>query len=231
MNRERTTHRHGQAALLAAAAMLMHAGAVQAAPQQAESVAAGLAGAMALGVAQGQATEPAEIPSVAPRFGDIGSEWWSISASGMADNDDNDDFSLRFSYHRFLAEDFEINLGLTGWFHDQPNNDELSGSFDLGFRYHFLAADDKRWTTYADIGIGFMLSSGDVPEGGTDYNFTPRVALGTTLRLPDSLGGSVGARLDLSAGWQHYSNASTSGSDKNPARDSLFVRVGVIFPF
>lgn len=149
----------------------------------------------------------------------------------MVDDDDNTDYSARFGYHHFLAEDFEINLALTGWYHDQPGDDEQSLSFDLGFRYHFLSPEDKRWTVYADLGIGFMLATGDVPDGGTSYNFTPRAGLGMTMRLPDQLGGNAGGRLDLGLGWQHYSNASTAGSDKNPARDSILFRAGVIFPF
>ncbi len=196
-----------------------------------------LAGSMSLGAAQSQ-TPPAETeaeadPQPAPLalFGSEGSQWWGLSASGMIDTDDNKDYSLRFSYHHFLADRFEYNLALTAWFHDQRTDDEFSGSFDLGFRYHFLAAQDRRWTVYADLGIGFMLSTGKVPEGGSDYNFTPRVGIGTTMLLPQNLGGDAGGRLDMTIGWQHYSNASTSGSDDNPARDSLFIRVGVIFPF
>lgn len=167
-----------------------------------------------------------------PVFGAKGSEWWSVSASGMADDDDNRDYSVRLGYHHFIAEDFEINAAITGWYHDQPNENEYSGSFDLGFRYHFLCDEqNKDWTVYADVGIGVMLSSGEVPEGGTDFNFTPRVGLGMTMRLPDQFGGAAGGRLDLGAGWQHYSNASISGSDDNPARDSFQFRAGVMFPF
>lgn len=193
-----------------------------------------LAGGLSLGVVaqetdSGQAI--AEQPPIPPVFGSKGSSWLSISGSGMDDFADNTDYSLRLAYHQFIARDFEVNLALTAWYHDQPDNDELSGSFDLGFRYHFMRADDRRWTIYADTGIGLMLSTGEVPVGGTDYNFTPRAGLGTTLLLPQHLGGDRGARLDLGVGWQHYSNASTSGSDSNPARDSLIIRVGVIFPF
>ncbi|MFI4854900.1 MAG: acyloxyacyl hydrolase [Phycisphaerales bacterium JB065] len=196
-----------------------------------------LAGSMSLGAMQIEARDTEGDSSAGtdsappPVFGSEGSCWWGLSTSGMIDDDDNEDYSLRFTYHHFIADRFEYNLALTGWFHDQPMDDEFSGSFDLGFRYHFHVAEDRRWTVYGDLGIGFMLSSGEVPQGGTDYNFTPRVAIGTTMLLPQNLGGDAGGRLDLTFGWQHYSNASTSGSDDNPARDSLFIRVGVIFPF
>lgn len=196
------------------------------------SIADRLASSLSLGATLSQ--DESEAPTAQKRiwdFGESGSHWWGLSTSGMADDDDNRDYSVRFSYHYFAAEDFEINLALTGWVHDQPNDDEFSGSFDLGFRYHFLTASDKRWSVYADTGIGVMLSSGSVPEGGTDVNFTPRAGVGVTMRLPDGFGGEAGGRLDLGVGWQHFSNASSSGSDRNPARDSLFVRVGVMFPF
>ena len=201
----------------------------------------GLAGAMALPAAQDgtpvtpgsdDQVEPELATEVVPGFGDKGSAWWSITGSGMVDDgSENKDFSLRLSYHNFLAKDFELNLALTGWYHDQPDTEEWSGSFDLGFRYHFLNKREEGWSGYIDTGIGFMLSSDEVPEGGTDYNFTPRAGAGLTLRLPDNLGGDAGARLDIGVGWQHYSNASTSGSDDNPARDSVYLRAGVIFPF
>jgi hypothetical protein len=179
----------------------------------------------------GESPEQADRCEVPP-FGEKGCDWWSISASGMADDDDNRDFSLRLGYHNFIAEDFEFNAALTGWYHDQPNDNEFSGSFDIGFRYHFWVEEKRKdWTVYADIGIGLLLSSGEVPEGGTDVNFTPRAGVGLTMRLPDGFGGEAGGRLDLGVGWQHFSNASSAGSDRNPARDSIIVRAGVMFPF
>jgi len=191
-----------------------------------------LAGSLALGAALSEnESEATQDSKRVPKFGERHSHWWGVSASGMIDDNDNKDYSLRFSYHYFAAEDFEVNLALTGWFHDQPNDDEFSGSFDFGFRYHFLTGSDKRWSVYADTGIGLLVSSGSVPEGGTDVNFTPRAGVGLTMRLPEGLGGEAGGRLDLGVGWQHYSNASTAGSDRNPARDSIIVRVGVMFPF
>jgi len=139
-----------------------------------------------LGASAGAANAEGQAPREVPLFGKKGTDWWSISASGMADDDDNRDFSLRLGYHCFIADNFEISAALTGWYHDQPNDNEFSGSFDLGFRYHFLCDEqNKDWTVYADIGIG----------------------------------------------WQHYSNASITGSDDNPARDSFQVRAGVMFPF
>lgn len=225
-----------RAAFAGASALLVLSGSALASGSPEFSL--GLAGAMSLAsvqdgsVASAEAADASLQPVASAQFGEKGSSWWSVSASGMVDDDaENKDYSLRFTYHRFLAEDFELNLALTGWFHDQQVDDESSGSFDLGFRYHFLADRDSGWSVYADTGIGFMLSSGPVPEDGTDYNFTPRVGVGVTLELPDQLGGDSGARLDIGVGWQHYSNASTSGSDENPGRDSLFVRAGVIFPF
>jgi hypothetical protein len=32
-------------------------------------------------------------------------------------------------------------------------------------------------------------------------------------------------------GWHHISNASSAGSDDNPARDGVRVYLGVVFPF
>jgi hypothetical protein len=173
-------------------------------------------------------------PPPALSFGDEDERYLSVQA-GVGTNGQDFEGNLRFTYHTFLADDFEFNLGLGVWAHAQDDaSDETSINVDIGFRYHFINNVRSReagwlpdrWTMYADTGIGVMVATGEVPPGGTEYNFTPRVGLGVTAPL-----GDTAARLDLGVRWQHFSNASTAGSDDNPARDEAMIYAGIIFPF
>lgn len=182
------------------------------------------------GVAQGDAVSAERIAPLT--FGDEEAAYLSIQG-GVGSNSQDIDSNIRITYHTFTSDDFEFNASLGVWSHLQDgDDDELSAAFDIGFRYHFInntrtrEADwlPDRWTMYADTGIGIMLSSGDVPPDGTSYNFTPRAGVGFTTPIGES-----GARFDFGIRWQHFSNASTAGSDDNPARDDIMVYIGVIF--
>ena len=163
-------------------------------------------------------------------YGDARSTWWSVQ-SGVAFTSNNTGVNGRLSLHHFVADDFEVNGSLGGWGHFQDGDDEASIAFDLGFRWHFINegrshADGLGMTVYADTGIGMLYATGEVPSGGTRYNFTPRAGLGATWPIGDGP-----ARLDAGVRWQHLSNASTAGSDDNPSRDAAMVYLGVILPF
>ncbi len=170
------------------------------------------------------------------RFGQEGTHWWSVQA-GYARSISGNDLNARLVFHHFLADRFEINTSLGVWGHDQEGDNEASVNADVGFRWHFAYGGElgdpdaarwlpKGWTVYADTGIGLMYATGDVPTGGTRYNFTPRAGLGLTIPL-----GETSPRLDLGLRWQHFSNASTSGSDDNPARDETMIYAGLIVRF
>lgn len=162
----------------------------------------------------------------AERFGAHGTNWWSVGG-GVGFTASDTDFSGRLTWHHFLADDFEVNVTAGGWYHDQEDENAASGSLSFGFRWHALTdAHDDRWSVYLDTGVGLLVSADAVPSGGTSYNFIPRAGIGATWRLGDSP-----ARLDVGIRWQHISNASTRGTDQNPARDAAMVTLGVMFPF
>jgi len=89
--------------------------------------------------------------------------------------------------------------------------------------------DDKdrndQWAWYLEAGIGLLASTDEVPEGGSELNFTPRAGAGVAVPITD-----WGARLDLGVRWMHISNASQFGTDDNPDRDSLMVYASIMFP-
>lgn len=183
------------------------------------------------------ASQPPTTPSLTPvRFLDKGWWGWSLGA-GVAFNSESTDTNLVANFHTFLAEDFEFNFGLGGWYYAQDDEGEDGEEADdalglnprFGFRWHFARPQDhadRSWSVYAEAGIGMVFTDHEVPPGGTHYNFTPHAGVGATFAMGDS-----GARLDLGVRWAHVSNASTSGTDDNPSRDSPMVYAGFMFPF
>ena len=89
-----------------------------------------------------------------------------------------------------------------------------------------IFVQEENHTFYAHAGIGLLQTSERVPPGGTKFNFTPTVGVGTTFELGES-----DTRLDLGVRWHHISNASTNGSDDNPARDGVMLYAALVFPF
>lgn len=156
-------------------------------------------------------------------FGEAGSKYWTI-LGGVALVHDSTDANLYAGLGVFLADKFEFNFGVGGWWFWQEGEDTAGGNPTLGFRYHFMPKE--RFNVYLDAGIGLLFTGDDVPDDGESVNFTPRAGVGTLWML-----GDTGARLDVGVRWHHISTASTSGSDDNPSRDSVMVYAGVVFPF
>lgn len=167
---------------------------------------------------------------VGPAFAEEGYTSLDIEFA-VAVTENNEDYQLRVGYSHFLADDFQISYGLSAWYHDQEIDNQGSVSFDFAFRYHFLKQDTEPgispdWTIYADIGIGVMGSTGEVPDLGTEFNFIPRAGAGVTFApFKDSA-----TRFNLGLRWHHISNGSTFGSDENPDRDALMLFTGIIIP-
>jgi lipid A 3-O-deacylase len=162
--------------------------------------------------------------NAAPAFGSEGSTWWSIGTGAATDLSDSTSFNLHASIGHFIAPDVEVLGELGAWYYAQPGDDAVGINPNFVLRWHFYNKD--AWTLYADAGIGLLLASSDVPEGGTSFDFTPRAGLGLTRALDDR-----GTRLQLGVRWAHVSNARITGNDDNVGLDSVMLYVGVIFPF
>lgn len=169
--------------------------------------------------------DPTDFPDIRTdvEFGTEGSIWWSLEF-GVAVSSDATDANLAWSFHYFLAQDFEVLLTAGAWYFDQDGPDAYGFNPGLAFRWHFLHRE--RWTMYADAGIGVVFATDEVPAGGSRVDFSPRAGVGATFQLGDS-----DARLDIGVRWQHFSNGSFVGSDDNPARDAIMGYVGFILPF
>jgi len=166
----------------------------------------------------------------APAFGDAGSWWWSVGGGGaIGGRRVGTNVNANIQLHYFIVDDFEMGLEFGGWLFDQPGgvpgaDDAIGANFNLNFRWHFI--DRGPWTVFAEAGAGVLGASNEVPNGGTEFNFTPRAGLGMTRSL-----GPGGARLMVGARWQHISNARIDGSDRNPGEDAAMAYASVVFPF
>ena len=148
---------------------------------------------------------------------------WGHSLS-KEDVSEGEDFNLAAAYSYFIVKDVEIDAELGTWYHNQPGDDAASVNLSMVFRWHFV--NTGRWTVFADAGIGFLVATEEVPQTGTNFDFTPRVGVGFTHQLGDS-----NSRLIVGVRWAHFSNARIAGDDDNPSRDDAMVYGGVIFPF
>ena len=103
---------------------------------------------------------------------------------------------------------------------DAENDDSWGFGAGVVARWHFVR--EEKYSIFLEGGAGFAGFSDEVPSGGTNYDFTPRAALGMTYELGD------GARLVGKVGWFHISNGQTGPN--NPGLDSVSVAIGLSFP-
>ncbi len=146
---------------------------------------------------------------------------------------DATDYQAFVGWSKFIVDDVEMSFEARLFYFDQEDGDALGVSPLFVLRWHLLSSApepepglDPTWTAFADVGIGFFLSSRNVPEGGTSFNAAPRIGVGFTRRLTDD-----GVRLIAGVHWHHISNARIIGQDDNPSRDGAMVYAGLTFPF
>ena len=171
--------------------------------------------------------KPVMVDPSPARWGISDDHWWIGLGGGAAFDFDRDyDFNIYVSAGTFVATDLEFTLELGAWYFEQEGPNTGGIHPNINFRWHFWHDDDRDWTVYADTGVGLLFSFDDTPAGGTSFNFTPRVGVGATFRLDEDE-----TRLQVGLRYHHISNARIEGDGNNPARDSVMVYAGVIFPF
>jgi opacity protein-like surface antigen len=165
-----------------------------------------------IGVAQAEST---------PAFGAPDSWRWNIWGGYGNDFDDAQQGLVAGGVSWFFVENLSLDLELGVMGVDQEENDVLGGNFNLLFRWHFLAREN--WSLYADLGAGILITSNDVPDNGSSFNFTPQAGVGASFEVAHNVRVMTGVR------WHHISNARTY--HENPGRDSLMLYAGVSLPF
>ncbi|MFZ2873026.1 MAG: acyloxyacyl hydrolase [Phycisphaerales bacterium] len=175
--------------------------------------------------AEPPAAEPASAPSSAAPFGAADTRWWSVGTGVAFDFEDGTSFNVHGSLSYFVAENIETVGEVGAWYYSQPGEDAFGINPAFVVRWHFI--NEGSWTVFADIGIGMLLASSDVPaDNGTSINLTPRAGIGLTYALDDA-----GTRLQLGLRWAHVSNARITGHDDNFGVDAAMPYIGIVFPF
>ncbi len=161
-------------------------------------------------------------------FGRAGYDSMTFKVSGGASSRSDTWVNGSWSYNTFIVDELELSLELAAWgLFQSDGNDAIAPSLSLLFRWHFLIEEEQQdWSTFIEFGAGIMFASDEVPDGGSEFNFMPRAGFGATFRLDD-----YGTRLVTGAHWQHFSNASVFGRDRNPGRDGIMGYVGISIPF
>ncbi len=170
------------------------------------------------------------IPEKKPQFGDPG--FWTINFGGGVAHDFKDatDVVGVIGVSTFIATSLEFTVEAGGWYFHQDGPDTGGGSGSFAFRYHWFFGDENErtrdWSLFVEAGIGLLGAANEVPDGGTNFDFLPRLGGGGTVRLDDA-----GTRLLVSLRWHHISNARISGDSDNPSRDGVMIFAGVMVPF
>lgn len=157
-------------------------------------------------------------------FGAQGSEWITVGTGVSHDFEGSAGFDAHVSWSTFVVKDVEFSLELAGWYYAQKKQDAAGLNPQMVFRWHFV--NTQKWTVFGEAGIGVLVSTDNVPDGGTAFNFTPRAGVGFTRLLNDE-----GLRLQVGVRWAHISNARIQGDRRNPSRDSAMVYAGLMWPF
>jgi len=157
-------------------------------------------------------------------FGAASTQYFTYGAGFAYNFAEANDLNLRIAWSYFIVDDVEFSAELNAWYFNQPGDDALGINPAFVFRWH--AYNDGDWTIFTDAGIGLLFSTDDVPQGGTSFNFTPRVGGGFTYRIGDDQ-----TRLQVGLRWHHISNARIRGDSDNPARDAVMLYAGIMVPF
>lgn len=182
------------------------------------------------GPASNANTTPAAIPERLKQFGDPG--FWTINFGGGYANDfESSSDAVGFvGVSTFIATGLEFTVEAGGWYFHQDGADTGGASGSFAFRYHFFPGDEtehsRDWSLFLEAGIGLLGAFNEVPSGGTNFNFLPRLGGGGTVRLDDA-----GTRLLVGVRWHHISNARISGDSDNPSRDGAMIYAAIMLPF
>lgn len=177
---------------------------------------------------QDEATDSALDDGPKP-FGTEGVVWVTVGAGWDLVFHKDDNYTEGFvSASWFIADDFEVILEGGVWYFAQEGPDGVGVSAILDFRWHFTGDESpaRRWTVFAELGVGIVAIDEDVPHDGGDFDFLPRAGLGFTHQIGESEN-----RLLAGVRWQHLSNARIEGGDDNPGRDGVMFYAGVMIPF
>ena len=163
-----------------------------------------------------------EIPGPVP-YGAKGTKRWNIHVNRGREYSEtsNNFFSAGIGFSDFIEDGLSLDVEFDGIHVDQKGGDQGGVNLTVLLRWHAIM--ERSWTFYLDAGMGLLVTSDNVPENGSSFNFTPQAGAGFSI----DLGGDV--RLLTGFRWHHISNANLYSD--NPGRDNYMGYVGFSFPF
>ena len=169
--------------------------------------------------------------SAAPVFGDWGSAFPRGTRAFQATAEyihpirfaEDKFYGGSVSGHYYFADEASIGVELQGYAVDQVSDDTALAGAALVLRWHFLA--EENFSLFIDGVGGVGLAEAEVPEGGTHFNYMPKIGGGATVKLRDDLHFIGGVR------FFHLSNGNLHGRDENPSQDGVQYSAGVLFAF
>ena len=130
----------------------------------------------------------------------------------------NDDETLAFGgfdLEYFVIDRLALFGEVLGYHIEQDGPDAAGGGLNLGARWYFWQPVESL-ALYLEGGLGLIQADQRVPmPDGTHFNFVELVGIGAKLRVTDHVAIMAGFR------YQHLSNASIRGSDRNPSIDAV----------
>jgi len=178
------------------------------------------------GTSEDRSEGPSEIPDASDRepYGAVGTRYFEFGGFAGTDfeNSDQPVLAASLTAGRFIADGLALGARLDLLAFDLE--DDVSSAIAIGitFRWHFYRRE--QWTVFTEGGVGMMLSTKGVPDGGgSRFNFTPELGLGVTYDVGRPWRPVAGVR------WHHVSNAKSWRS--NPGRDGFVVYAGISVPF
>jgi hypothetical protein len=166
----------------------------------------------------------ARVAAVEPsRFGERGSTRLYLHGGyGVhVSKTSNDEWIAGVGVEHFIEESLSLSVELNGLAIRQSGPSAYAANFNLLFRWHVIM--EESWSAYLDGGAGLLFATEEVPDGASEFNFTPQAGVGATY----DIGGDV--RLMGGVRWHHISNANTDSN--NPGRDHVLGYVGISIPF
>jgi lipid A 3-O-deacylase len=156
-------------------------------------------------------------------FGQADAAYWLAMAAVGSDLEADHFARAGMGVSYFMADDISIDFELNLGYYRSSSGNAMGGNFNILLRWHFWRAEDRRWTVYIDAGAGMLLTTDEVPGGGSKFNFTPQAGVGASWDIGDNRRLFVGAR------WHHVSNARIY--DNNPGQDHGMLYVMLGWPF
>ena len=171
-----------------------------------------------------------ETPEVPPQTPGLQAGSWdmAIIAGAYTESFGGGDEILAFAgvdVEYFALDRLAIFAEPLAYYVEQENPDAVGFGLNLGARYYFWDPVDDL-SLFAEGGLGIIETEHRVPApDGTHHNFVEQAGLGLRWRICDCIGILAGAR------YQHLSNASIHGSDRNPSIDAFGGYGGISIAF